>query len=166
MKTRCVASWVTPAPRSAHHGLHHLGSQQPSPAACCSAVASIWRLRSHRIKRVAQGRTSLPYTTPLLLGGSEQGFIAGHRLDDEYRLKACCLGGLAGWCRLASSKNGGSDCRVWSVLCESCQRLVAAVKHPSQQWHTPAFVGLLHSQTANPSVKGTSRKRAAPYVER
>jgi hypothetical protein len=38
-------------------------------------------------------------------------------------------------------------------------------RHPlqGQNSHT---VGFLARQMANPSVKGTSRKRAAPYVER
>jgi hypothetical protein len=47
-------------------------------------------------------------------------------------------------------------------------RLAAEVKQPFKQWQTPLVGGLLNTQPANLSVKGTSCAYAqdAPYVER
>jgi hypothetical protein len=45
------------------------------------------------------------------------------------------------------------------------QRLAAKAAHPVKGWQTQAFGGLLNTQPANPSVKGTGL-RPAPYVER
>lgn len=161
--------------------------QQASPAARTAAAARNWCLRSRRIRRVAQGRTSLPYPTPLLLSCSGQGQRHGQRADEHKEpirqrvvlarqehlpggqdqephgsLQAAFSSGPVGsslsssitppWCHLPVPGQG------W-------QRLAAKAVHPVKGWQTQAFGGLLNTQPANPSVKGTGL-RPAPYVER
>ena len=158
--------------------------QQASPAARTAAVALNWCLRSSRIRRASQGRASLPYATPLLLSGSGYG-----RGDDEYQRQIRERVGLLSqprfsrdrdqrsWLsvRLASSSRSvarghlagqyaPSLCRL-PVAGQRYQRLAAEVKTQSQRWQTPPVGGLLNTQPANPSVKGTGL-RPAPYVER
>ena len=158
--------------------------QQASPAARTAAVALNWCLRSRRIRRVSQGRASLPCAAPLLLGGS-----GGGRRGNEYQRPIRQLVVLSsqapssrrrderasGSVRPASSSRsvprGQLPCRFAPPLCrlpvagQGRQRVAPGVKTQGQGWQTPPVGSLLNTQPANPSVKGTGL-RPAPYVER
>jgi hypothetical protein len=187
VKGRWAVSSVAPARRSGHLDFQPQ-EQQASPAARTATVAGNWCLRSRRSRRVAQGRTILPYATPLLLGSSGHGRRGSQPADEhEDRIHQGLF--LSGQERLP----GGQDQQAWgsvrpasssgpaargslpfqsiAPLCllpvpgQGQQRLAAEAKQPSQGWQTPPIGGLLNTQPANPSVKGTGL-RPAPYVER
>ena len=85
MRGRRAASLVSPASRVGHLEFQPC-EQQASPAARAATVALNWCLRSRRIRRVAQGRTSLPYATPLLLSSSVDGCLVGRPSNDERQI--------------------------------------------------------------------------------
>ena len=204
MRGRWAASSVSPVQRVSHFDCQPC-EQQASPAARTATAALNWCLRSGRIRRVPQGRTSLPYATPLLLVSSADGCGAGHLSNDEgqgqihqgifpssnERLPGAGHQESVGQVRPAfwsSSARSSSLGQARPALCllpmpgQRQQRLAAVAKQPSQGWQTSAVDSQLNTkhsasmprsapsstETANPSVKGTScaNAHAAPYVER
>ena len=150
------------------------------PAACEFTVALNWCLCSPRIRRVGQARTSLAHPTPLLLsgaandsGGRQVGRIhCSCRLGGHGEAKgAFGKAGLAGLFVGRGCSHGPKRERNSSVTeslpCRRCNPLTRAIRAAKQAWgwQTPPAFGLLQSQRANPSVKGTGL-RPAPYVER
>ena len=168
MRGRWAASSVSPAQRVGHLDFQPC-EQQASPAARTATVALNWCLRSRRIRRVAQGRTSLPCATPLLLSGSVDGCLVGHPSDDERQIhqqvflprqEAFVWGpkSRACWQRPGQSFGRGWQQGAFRLVkaihpCAFCQclghghlRLVTEVKTQVQGWQTSAVSSQFQTQ--------------------
>ena len=154
--------------------------QQASPAAREGTVALNWCLRLPRIRRVGQAGTSLAHPTPLLLSGVATGLrrrqarqihcscgLRGHGSQKGAFGKTTFARVLVGQGLSSRSKQRGNTSITESLPCRRRMPLTRSPRAAKQAlgWQTPATVGLLQSQRANPSVKGTCL-RQAPYVER
>ena len=154
--------------------------QQASPAACEFTVALNWCLRSPRLRRVGQARASLAHPTPLPLSSVASGLrrrqagqihcscgLGGHGSRKGAFGKATFARLLGGQGPSSGSRRGGNASITESLPSRRSSPLTRSTRTANQAsgWQTPAVVGLLQSQRANPSVKGTCL-RQAPYVER
>ena len=154
--------------------------QQASPAAIEFTVALNRCLRPSRIRRVGQARASLAYPTPLPLSGVATGLrrrqvgqthcscgLRGHGSQKGAFGKTTFARVLVGQGLSSRSKQRGNTSITESLPCRRRMPLTRSPRAAKQAlgWQTPATVGLLQSQRANPSVKGTCL-RQAPYVER
>ncbi len=154
--------------------------QQASPDAREGTVALNWCLRPPRIRRVGQARTSLAHPTPLLLSCVATGLrrrqagqthcscgLRGHGSQKGAFGKATVARLLVGQGLSSRPKREGKTSITESLPGHRSSPLSRSTRAASQAWgwQTPAIGGLLRSQRANPSVKGTCL-RQAPYVER
>ena len=124
-------------------------------------------LRSSRSRRVAQGRTSLPYATPLLLSSSVDGRLACHPSDDEGQIHQQVF--LSGKKRLF----GGQDQK--SQLAASSQRFGSGWQHEAcclvKTLHPGAFCQYLvkvisaghRGENTIPGVANSGCRQPTPY---